>query len=251
MRRPAATGGCRSGGRCFRKVPEHLLLGKGYSLTATNFENQLKLGHQFRCHAIATAPIAGNYHNGPLSVVIPSSASGASSPFCGSGLPACARCSSTTVTATRHSIPITLFSWSISSAIVLLFLFIFGSALFGHVHLHRHRRLERQPERRDPPAGEGPGAGGGQEQRRPAGPVAVPAVLSALTPDAWVPMERETQTAHFGRDGALRRPVADRSVRRRSNPMKTLPHHARSALASLTGGDSAARCPNPGENKPA
>ena len=77
-------------------VPQYLLLGKGYAISKSELDVASSRAFNYASD-IESVDIAGNYHSGPLSVVIPS-ASGASSPSYGSGLPACARSIATTVT---------------------------------------------------------------------------------------------------------------------------------------------------------
>ena len=70
MRSPAPTGGWKCGRRRYPQVPDHLLLGKGYYVSASDFQNQTtKFGTQADASNWGAA-IAGDYHNGPLSVVM-------------------------------------------------------------------------------------------------------------------------------------------------------------------------------------
>ena len=54
------------------QVPSHLLLGKGYAITAEDFQS---MGQDTAFHAMDPSQqglaLSGDYHNGPLSVVIP------------------------------------------------------------------------------------------------------------------------------------------------------------------------------------
>jgi hypothetical protein len=57
--------------RLMPEVPRHLFLGKGYSIDAAEFhaaQQEARSGHQ---EDFYTAMIAGDYHSGPLSVILP------------------------------------------------------------------------------------------------------------------------------------------------------------------------------------
>ena len=53
------------------QVPKHLLLGKGYGLTAEDFTAMTMASRSIDFASDWGAAIAGDYHNGPLSVVLP------------------------------------------------------------------------------------------------------------------------------------------------------------------------------------
>lgn len=54
------------------QVPEHLLLGKGYALTAQDLADaQMDASSGFGEGQLASTVTAGDYHNGPLSVIMP------------------------------------------------------------------------------------------------------------------------------------------------------------------------------------
>jgi hypothetical protein len=53
------------------EIPGHLLLGKGYALTQVDFQNMNQQAFQSGDAANWGSSIAGDYHNGPLSVIIP------------------------------------------------------------------------------------------------------------------------------------------------------------------------------------
>jgi hypothetical protein len=53
------------------EVPKHLLLGKGYSLSAFDYDFTTALGQGGDFAENWSSALAGDYHNGPLSVIIP------------------------------------------------------------------------------------------------------------------------------------------------------------------------------------
>jgi hypothetical protein len=58
------------------QVPQYLLLGKGYGINARDFE-ELNLANSRSDSGVEGTELVGDYHNGPLSVIIPFGAAGA------------------------------------------------------------------------------------------------------------------------------------------------------------------------------
>jgi O-antigen ligase len=53
------------------QVPQHLLVGKGYAMNANDFDILLSSLRNTNADATAGAQMAGDYHNGPLSIILP------------------------------------------------------------------------------------------------------------------------------------------------------------------------------------
>jgi hypothetical protein len=53
------------------EIPSHLLLGKGLSITAAELDTVTALNRQGRATSAEISKLTGDYHSGPLSVIIP------------------------------------------------------------------------------------------------------------------------------------------------------------------------------------